>query len=280
MSECRFRLAVCQIRTRKTREETLIRAEKMVREAAMGGASVVVLPEMFFCPYRTESFPLYAETADGPSLRALSRWASDYQVILIGGSIPERDGERLYNSCFVFDRDGSLLARHRKAHLFDIDLPDNTFRESDTFTAGGDYCVFDTDLGRMAVAICFDLRFPEYLRGLARRGAEVILLPAQFTASTGKAHWELLCRARALDNQLYLVGAEAARDPDGPFQCWGHSIIVSPFGEILSEAGEDEEILFADLDLGTIDGLRKQLPVFDHLKEDLYPVNEGFSPDL
>lgn len=168
MSDSKFRLAVCQIRTRADKNDTLSKAEEMVREAALHGASVVVLPEMFTSLCSHEYFHQYAEPGDGRTFQSLSRWAGEYNVILVGGSIPETENGKLYNSSFVFDRNGELLARHRKVHMFDIDLKDQfTFNESDTFTAGDDYCVFDTDLGRFGVAICFDIRFPEYIRGLA-----------------------------------------------------------------------------------------------------------------
>ena len=277
MSDSRFRLAVCQIRTRMDKSETLRRAEEMIREASLGGASVVVLPEMFTSPCSHEYFHEYSEPLNGETVQALSRWASEYNVILIGGSIPETEDGRLYNSSYVFDRDGSTLSRHRKVHMFDIDLKDQfTFNESDSFSPGEDYCVFDTELGRFGVAICFDIRFPEFIRGLARRGAELILLPAQFTMPTGEKHWDLMTRARAVDNEVWFVGAEAARDPDGPFQCWGHSTIVSPYGEIIAQADETEQILYGDIDLSEVDRVRSQLPTFLKLRDDFYPVNDGY----
>lgn len=277
MSDSKFRLAVCQLRTRREKSDTLIRAEEMIREAALNGASVVILPEMFTSLYSHDYFHDYAEPGDGETVQSLSRWAAEYNVILIGGSIPETELGRMYNSCFVFDRNGELLARHRKVHMFDIDLNDQiSFNESDSFTAGDDYCVFDTDLGRFGVAICFDIRFPEYIRGLARRGAELILLPAQFTVPTGEKHWDLMTRSRAVDNEVWFVGAEAARDPDGPFQCWGHSAIVSPYGEIIAQTDEQEQILYGDIDLNQVDRVRSQLPTFLKLRDDLYPVNDGY----
>ena len=277
MSDSKFRLAVCQLRTRREKSDTLIRAEEMIREAALNGASVVVLPEMFTSLCSHEYFGQYAEPGNGETFQSLSRWAAEYNVIVIGGSIPETEQGKLFNSSYVFDRNGDLLARHRKVHMFDIDLKDQfTFNESDSFTAGDDYCVFDTELGRFGVAICFDIRFPEYIRGLARRGAELILLPAQFTVPTGEKHWDLMTRARAVDNEVRVVGAEAARDPDGPFQCWGHSIIVSPYGEIIAQANEQEQILYGDIDLNQVERVRSQLPTFLKLRDDLYPVNDGY----
>ena len=162
-----------------------------------------------------------------------------------------------------------------------MDLKDTfTFNESDSFTPGDDYCVISTDFGTIGIAICFDIRFPEYIRGLARRGAELIIIPAQFTVPTGEAHWELLSRARAIDNECWVVGAQAARDTGGIFECYGHSLIVSPYGDVISSADETEQIIYADIDLNEVDRVRSELPSFLKLKEDLYPVNDGYPMDI
>lgn len=281
MSDSKFRVAVCQIKTRPTKEESLIQAESMVREAATGGASIVIFPEMFSCIYRHEYFSKMAEPLEGETYQALSRWAREYDVLLVGGSFPEKGNGKLYNTCCIFDRDGSLLDVYRKAHLFDVDLKGSvSFKESDSFAPGNDYCVVDTDFGKIGIAICFDIRFPEYIRGLARRGAEVIVFPSQFSVPTGKAHWELMNRARAVDNECWIIGSQAACDPEESFRCWGHSMVVSPYGELVSEADETEQILFADIDLNEVDRVRSELPTFKKLREDLYPVNDGFPADF
>lgn len=194
--EQEFKLALCQILTEENKQETLDKAERMIRDAAEHGARVVAFPEMFACPYSHPYFRPYAETEGGPTVQRMSYWAREYGVILIGGSIPELEKDTLYNTCFVFDEEGNRIARHRKDHLFDISLQDGTyFRESDSFARGNDICVFDTSCGRMGVAICFDVRFPELIRAMALQGARLIVLPAQFTVSTGKAHWETTMRA-------------------------------------------------------------------------------------
>lgn len=281
MSDSKFRLAVCQIKTKMDKTETLQKAESMVREAATEGASVVVFPELFSSICSHHYFFQMAETSDGETVHALSRWAQEYNVLLIGGSIPELVNDKLYNTCFVFDRDGSLLGQYSKTHLFEVDLKDTfTFNESDSFTPGEDYCVIDTDFGTIGIAICFDIRFPEFIRGLARRGAELIVIPAQFTVPTGEAHWELLSRTRAVDNECWVVGAQAARDVGGVFECYGHSLIVSPYGDVVASADETEQIIYADIDLNEVDCVRSQLPTFLKLKENLYPVNDGYPLDI
>jgi predicted amidohydrolase len=273
MSEGKYRLALCQIETLTDKTATMDKAERMVREAAEAGANVVSLPEMFACPYEKGYFEKYAESADGESVRRMAYWAREYGVVLVGGSIPERDGGRLYNTCFVFDKQGKVIARHRKAHLFDVDIKGGvTFRESDNFSPGDDICVFDTEYGRMGAAICFDMRFPELIRAMAERGAETIIVPAQFNTTTGPAHWELTIRARAIDNELYFAACSAARSKDFKYHCWGHSTAAGPFGNVLATCDETEQTVLCDIDLSEVDRVRRELPTFLRLREDMYPV--------
>lgn len=272
MSNARFSLAVCQLRTETDCDATLEKAAVMIRGAAAAGADVVVLPEMFSCPYSREYFHREAARGHADVCRRLSGWARENQVVLVGGSVPEAEGGLLYNTSFVYDADGSLLARHRKVHLFDVDLPGMRFHESHTFTPGKDVTVFDTRFGRFGLAVCFDVRFPELFRAMARRGAEVICLPAQFNMTTGPAHWELSLRARAVDNQVFFVGASAARYEGFSYECWGHSMILDPYGVALAAADETEQTLLAEVDLRRVDEVRAQLPTFLHLREDVYRV--------
>ncbi len=266
-----LKLAMIQLRTERELEKTLQKAERMLREAAAKGAEIAVLPEMFCCPYDAAFFPAFAEHAD--EVRAvLSQWSRENRLLLVGGSLPEREGERLYNTCFVYDEAGRQIARHRKVHLFDVDLPGMRFMESDSFAPGEEITTFETRWGRMGAAICFDLRFPELFRAMARRGAQIIFLPAQFNQKTGPAHWELSLRARAVDNELFVVGASAAKDAGFSYESWGHSMAVDPFGEVLASCGDEETILYADLDLDRIARVRRQLPTFLHLREELYEV--------
>jgi omega-amidase len=272
MNRKKFSLGVCQLRTELEYEATMEKAAAMIRDAAACGAGVVVLPEMFSCPYAGEYFQVFAALGHEETCQRLSSWARENRILLIGGSIPEVEGDRLYNSCFVYGPDGELIARHRKAHLFDVDLPGMRFHESHTFTPGSEITVFDSPYGRMGVAICFDVRFPELFRAMARRGAELICLPAQFNTTTGPAHWEVTMRTRAVDNELFFVAASAARCEGFSYECWGHSMILDPFGTKLAEADEKEQLILAELDLNRIDEVRAQLPTFLHLREDLYAV--------
>lgn len=267
-------VAVCQIRTELDQEQTMVKAERMVREAAARGAQIIALPEMWNCPYSKEYFKKYAALGHHDAVKAMSSWAEELGVILVGGSVPETEDGRIYNTCFVFDENGRQIARHRKAHLFDVDLPGMSFKESATFSPGNEITVFETKYGRMGCAVCFDVRFPELFRAMAVRGARIVFLPAQFNMTTGPAHWELTMRNRALDNELFLVAAAAARREGFNYECYGHSMICDPFGCVLAEGDQSECTILTDIDLERIDQVRSQLPTFLHLRRDLYSVAE------
>lgn len=272
MDSTKFKAAICQIRTELDQRETMEKAGRMVREAAENGANVVCLPEMFNCPYSRDYFRRYAHLGHEDAVREMSRWARENGIVLIGGSLPETEGEKLYNTCFVFDEDGKQIAKHRKVHLFDVDIPGMRFHESHTFTPGEDITVFDTRYGRFGVAICFDVRFPELFRAMAKRGAKMIFLPAQFNMKTGPAHWDLSLRMRAVDNEVFFAGAAAARYEGFAYECWGHSAFIDPYGVVLSKCDEKERILYTEIDLSRVETVREQLPTFNRLREDVYPV--------
>lgn len=273
MSDNAFKLAVCQLRTELNKAETMAKTERMIREAADNGADVICLPEMFNCPYSKEYFRSFADAENGESVREMSRWARENGIILIGGSIPEKSGDKLYNTCFVFDGDGNIIAKHRKVHLFDVNIDGGIrFKESNNFSAGDEVTVFDTKFGKMGVVICFDIRFPELIRATARRGAEVVFCPAQFNMTTGPRHWELSVRSRAMDNEIFFVGASAARYEGFDYECWGHSAVASPFGMLCAGCDEKEQILYCDIDLSEVVSVRAQLPTFLHLRKDVYKV--------
>ena len=267
-----MKLAILQIRTEIDQDETLAKAERMVNEAAANGAEIVVLPEMFNCPYARKYFRPYARLGHEKTVSLMSRWAKENKLLLVGGSVPETEGDKIYNTCFVFNENGDRIARHRKVHLFDIDIPGMRFSESATFTRGDEITVFDTKWGRMGAAVCFDVRFAEMFRAMAMRGAKLIFLPAQFNTTTGPLHWDMLLRTRANDNQVFLAAAAAARYEGFDYECWGHSTVVDPMGLIRAQCDETEQILYSDIDLAEVDEARERLPVFEHLREDIYEV--------
>lgn len=271
-----LKAALVQMQVRQEIPDSLGRAEDFLRRAAEEGADLALLPEMFCCPYLTRNFPVYAQEEGGPVWRELSRMARQYRLILAAGSVPERDGERVYNTAYVFAPDGRQIAKHRKMHLFDINVSGGqAFRESDTLSAGDSVTVFDTQYGPMGLCVCYDFRFPELCRLMADRGARVFLVPAAFNMTTGPAHWEILFRTRALDNQVYTLGAAPARDPSGGYTSYGNSIAVSPWGKVLERLDEREGMALCTLEMDRVEQVRRELPLLAHRRKDVYTLREN-----
>ncbi|WMV42230.1 hypothetical protein MTR67_035615 [Solanum verrucosum] len=370
----KFKIGLCQLSVTADKERNIIHARAAIEEAAEKGAKLVVLPEIWNSPYSNDSFPIYAEDIDAgpdasPSTAMLSEAARLLKITIVGGSIPERSGDKLYNTCCVFDADGKLNAKHRKIHLFDIDIPGKiTFKESQTLTAGETPTVVDTEVGRIGIGICYDIRFQELAMLYAARGELIILLvkfsgdfscgtcvirsllsfhwqefvdgrsvngivpllsteptpsqlsseccsesphpcvsclkaslgtlwadnpchtqqlvlgnsiyqgahlicyPGAFNMTTGPLHWELLQRARAVDNQLYVATCAPARDVGGGYVAWGHSTLIGPFGEVLATTEHDEAIIISEIDYSQIDLRRTNLPLEKQRRGDLYQL--------
>ncbi len=269
-----LKIAICQMNVGSDKNANLGKASQMIGMAAGQGAEVIVLPEIFNSPYQTDLFTLYAEPFPGPSTDFLAAAAKKYGVCLIGGSIVEQDSDGLiYNSSFVFDEQGNFLARHRKVHLFDIDIPGKiSFRESDTLAAGDAITMFNYKSIGFGLMVCYDCRFPELARAAVLEGAKILIIPAAFNLTTGPAHWELLMRSRAVDNQVFIAAASPARNPAASYQAWGHSMVVDPWGTIIQEAGINEEIVFAELDFSRLERVRKELPVLKQRRTDVYDL--------
>lgn len=223
----------------------------------------LLLPEIFTCPYDNSQFPLFAQE-DGDSVYCfLAELARTNHFYVIGGSVPERDEEgKIYNTSYVFDWKGELIGKHRKVHLFDIDVPGGQyFKESDVLSPGKEMTVFDTEYGRMGVCICFDIRFPDLFLQMRRAGVRMVFVPAAFNMTTGPAHWQTLFRSRALDQQIFMAGCSPARDETASYIAYGHSIVTDPWGRILRELDEKEGILDIELDLAETDRIRTQIPL-------------------
>lgn len=266
-----FKIALCQMKGSFDKRESMATAERYIREAAANSAQVVSLPEMWNCPYSNDYFRDYAEGESEETVSFMSSLARELGIYLIGGSIPELENDKVYNTSFCFDKEGSIIGKHRKVHLFDIDVEGGIrFMESDTLTAGEDLTVIETEFCKIGVAICYDVRFPEWHRKIALAGAKVIVLPAAFNMTTGPAHWDLTMRARALDNQVYFAANSPARDEEGPYIAYGNSCIADPWGSFIAHADEKECILYGDIDLEKVDSIRNQLPLLKHRREGLY----------
>jgi omega-amidase len=202
--------------------------------------------------------------------------ARECSIYLVGGSIPERGADgKVYNTCVVVNPDGEIVARHRKMHLFDIDVPGRiTFKESDTLTAGDSFTTFDTPYGRVGVGICYDLRFPEQSMLMRAADCKMLIFPGAFNMTTGPAHWELLLRARALDNQCFVAAVSPARDETAGYHAWGHSTVVSPWGEVVATTQHEPDTVFATVDLGQVEEIRTNIPVSKQKRTDLYELTK------
>lgn len=278
-----FKLALVQLASGADKAANLSHARSKVLEAAKAGASMIVLPECFNSPYGCQYFPKYAETLlpsppsqeKSPSWHMLSSVAAETKTYLIGGSIPEYvpRTKQYYNTSLVFSPAGKLIATHRKTHLFDIDIPGKiTFKESEVLSPGNKVTLVDIpDYGTIGLAICYDVRFPELAMIAARKGAFLLVYPGAFNTTTGPMHWTLQGRARAMDNQVYVALCSPARDVDASYQAWGHSMVVDPNAEVLGEAAETEEIVYADLDARKIEETRKGIPIYEQRRFDVYP---------
>ena len=258
------------------KDSNIKKALEMIKIAAENKSNMVILPEMFNCPYDNSKFREYAEERkNSKTLKAIKESAKELNLYIVAGSIPELEDDNLYNSSFIFDRDGEIIASHRKMHLFDIDIAGKiSFKESETLSAGNQITVVDTELCKIGVAICYDIRFPELLRLMALRGAELIVIPGAFNMTTGPAHWETLIRARAIDNQLYVAAASPARNEELSYVAYGNSMVADPWGEIVARAGEKEEIVYANIKLSRVNDVREELPVLNGRRNDIYGLIE------
>ena len=270
-----FRIGLCQMKVLDDKMLNLGKAIDMIDRAAKEGVEMVILPEMFNCPYDTNKFKAYAESRDSSkSIKAVSTAAKNHGVYLVAGSIPELLDGKIYNSCFIFDRKGQIIDVHRKMHLFDVDIPDIEFKESDTITPGNRVTVVDTDPIKIGVAICYDIRFPELFRLMALKGADIMVVPGAFNMTTGPAHWKTTVRARAIDNQTYVAAVSPARNTNLSYVAYGHSIIVDPWGKVIGEAGYGEQIICATIDISYLKNVREELPLLKNRRTDIYELIE------
>lgn len=277
-----LKVALCQINVIDNKEANIKEAETYITIAHDKGAELAVLPEMFNCPYENSKFVEYAEVAEeSHTLKHIQNLAEKLGIYILAGSIPEKVIEengnvKIYNTSFFYDNKGKLIGKHRKMHLFDIDVKSLDvkgkirFKESDTLTAGDDFTVVDTKWGKIGLGICYDIRFPELARILTLKGADILIYPGAFNLTTGPSHWETLFKTRALDNQVYTIGVSPALNQEGFYNAYGHSIICDPWGDVIVEAKYDEKLITETIDLDLIKQTRQQLPVLKNRRNDLY----------
>ena len=263
-----FLAAAVQLCAGTDRAANLARAEDLTRQAVRGGAELVVLPEVFAWRGPRDEEPRQGEPSGGPTVTWLRGLARELGIHLVGGSFLERVGRgaRFYNTSLVIGPSGRILSSYRKIHLFDVDLPGAvTVKESDTRRPGRAPVVAHTALADLGLSVCYDLRFPELYRKLTMAGATVLLVPSAFTAFTGRAHWETLLRARAIENQCFVVAAnQTGVGPTGA--CWGHSMIVDPWGTILDALGDEPGVALARIEPDELARVRRSLPALDHVR--------------
>lgn len=265
------RAAVVQLTSGADRDRNLATAEQLVRAAVADRSSMVVLPELVSVLGEAAVLRDHAEPFDGPTLTWARHLAADTGVWLVAGSFVERrrDGSHTNTSCLV-DPHGRVVSTYRKVHLFDVTVPGAELHESATFQPGDTLTVARVGAVGLGTAICYDLRFPELFRRLVLCGAEVLAVPAAFTAVTGAAHWELLVRARAVENQCFVLAAAQCGRTDDRLAWHGRSLVVGPWGEVLAELDDEPGWAAADLDLGHLADVRRRLPALDHRRPDVY----------
>lgn len=265
-------VSLCQMKVGEDKKQNVKCALDAVEDAKRRGSQLAVLPEMFCCPYDNAKFYEYSETEeDGFALSALKECAAKYRIAIAAGSVPERDQGKLYNTQYLVDEEGNIKGKHRKMHLFDIDIKGKIrFQESDVLTPGDQVTVSDLYGIKVGLAICYDLRFPEYFRILAQNGVQLVLLPAAFNMTTGPAHWETLLRCRALDNQLFIAAVSPARDPKAGYVAYGHSMVTGPWGDVKVQADEKACIKTVEINFRERISIMEQLPLLKHKRNDLY----------
>lgn len=264
-----FQVAAVQTVTSTSVDANLARADALIAEAARGGAEFVLLPEYFCIMGRadTDKVAIREADGDGPIQRFLADAARRHRVWLVGGTLPLQCGDdgRVYNTSLAFDPRGQRVARYDKIHLFGFTRGAESYDESRTILAGTEPVSFEAPCGRVAMSVCYDLRFPELYRGLAAGGGtSLILMPAAFTYTTGQAHWEILLRARAIENQCYVLAAAQGGKHENGRRTWGHSMLVDPWGEVLAVLPEGEGVVSGTIDPARLAEVRQNLPALRH----------------
>jgi len=268
-----MRAAAIQLNSSDDVDRNLEVAERLVRTAAADGAELAVLPEKWSALAPGDVLVGLAESLDGPIATACRSWARELGITLVAGSISERlaNSERIANTSLLIDPDGEIAAAYRKIHMFDVEVGGVTYRESEHESPGTEIVTADAGDLRVGLSVCYDLRFPELYRILALRGAGVVTVPSAFTTTTGRDHWEILLRARAIEDQLFVVAANQFGEAPPQFSSWGHSMIVDPWGRVLDVVDSGEGHAIATLERAELERVREQLPSLASRRPASYP---------
>ena len=248
----------------------LLEAERLIEEAVSQQARLVVLPENFALIGKTETDKVHERETEnnGPIQTFLAEQSARHGIWLVGGTIPmvANDKNKVRAACLVFDDEGKQVARYDKIHLFDVELVDSDeqYTESETIEPGDKVVVIDSPFGRMGLSVCYDLRFPELFRQQLEKGMEIVVLPSAFTAITGRAHWEVLVRARAIENLCYVIAPDQGGYHLSGRETYGHSMIVDPWGIVLNSLSRGPGVVCADVELGRLNSARRNFPAIDH----------------
>ena len=265
----KFKIAVCQNKPVKNKDESVAQIITKIEEAKANKADLVVLPEIFYYPYELRALPKLEES-DRETLAKLQSTAKKLEIHLCTGSMVERIGDKRFNKSYLINPAGEVILEHCKTHLFDVNFKTLRTRESLIFDAGDNFAVADTELGKIGMLICYDIRFPEAARKLTLMGADIILVPAAFNNITGPLHWHILFRGRAIENQVFVAAASPACDMESRYHAYGHSLVVDPWGKILTEADDSECTLYAEIDPDVLSEVRGKLPLLKHRRPEIY----------
>ena len=266
-----FKLACCQMNVVDNKDMNINHAVELINKASSDGAALITLPEMFNTPYDNAKFVENAEEEDtSRTLNTMCDVAKDNDIYLQAGSIAELDDDKIYNTAYLIDKNGKIIAKHRKMHMFDIDTGTMKFTESDTLSPGNSVTTVKTPIATISLAVCYDIRFNELWTLMNKNGSDIILLPGAFNKTTGPLHWETLIRARAIDNQAFVVATSPSQVENPYYVAWGHSMIVDSWGKILAKAHEKEEIIYSTLNPESIRSVREQIPILKNKRVDVY----------
>jgi predicted amidohydrolase len=264
-----MKIALCQNIPENDTSQSVNRVLNMIDEAAGNGADLIALPEMFYCPYNLNSISTICGNEDA-YIELLKASALKNSIYLCTGTMAVAENDCLYNRSFLVDPNGDIVGKYDKCHLYDVNLPGLKVQESSVFTRGESVLVIKTPFATIGIMVCYDIRFPEFARKYALAGVDVLLVPSVFNEITGAAHWHVLMRGRAIENQIFIAAISQGLFSGTSYKAFGHSLVVSPWGDILAEGLRGEEIVYSIIDVDTIKSVREKLPLLAHRRPEMY----------
>ena len=257
-----MKLLIIQNSVKESYLDNIYNLNNLLAKTKYNKYDFIIFPEMFTTPYELKYFKKLKHTPNSKIFNYLKSIAKKYNSYVIGGSIPEADNNKIYNTSFIFNREGKIITKYRKIHLFSVTYPDNTsFSEADVLSRGEKIITFDTEFGKMGIIICFDIRFPLIAKKIRELGAKIIFVPGAFNTYTGPLHWQTTFKARAIDNQIFFIGASPSYYSFGNYEPYGHSLIVNPLGQVLKELDKDEDFIELNINLDEINKARNSIPI-------------------